>query len=159
MPCDAAELSTLFLFEKLDSAQLGRLCSEGRVEKFEPGYVYEEGEPATCFFVLLEGTLVMSRRVGEDDVEISRTSQRGVYAGAMQAYLAVPDDARYKGSLRVTEPSRFFILPAETFAAVLREWFPMAVHLLEGLFFGSQNTQRTIGQRERLWRSARCPRG
>ncbi|MFD3373058.1 MULTISPECIES: ATP-binding protein [unclassified Streptomyces] len=150
MPCDAAELSTLFLFEKLDPEQLGRLCSEGRVEKFEPGYVYEEGEPATCFFVLLEGTLVMSRRVGEDDVEISRTSQRGVYAGAMQAYLAVPDDARYKGSLRVTEPSRFFILPAETFAAVLREWFPMAVHLLEGLFFGSQNTQRTIGQRERL---------
>ncbi|MFD3309783.1 ATP-binding protein [Streptomyces sp. NPDC058694] len=150
MPCDAAELSTLFLFEKLDPDQLGRLCSEGRVEKFEPGYVYEEGEPATCFFVLLEGTLVMSRRVGEDDVEISRTSQRGVYAGAMQAYLAVPDDARYKGSLRVTEPSRFFILPAETFAAVLREWFPMAVHLLEGLFFGSQNTQRTIGQRERL---------
>ncbi|MFC8664578.1 ATP-binding protein [Streptomyces sp. NPDC057199] len=150
MPCDAAELSTLFLFEKLDSEQLGRLCSEGRVEKFEPGYVYEEGDPATCFFVLLEGTLVMSRRVGGDDVEISRTSQRGVYAGAMQAYLAVPDDARYKGSLRVTEPSRFFILPAETFAAVLREWFPMAVHLLEGLFFGSQNTQRTIGQRERL---------
>ncbi|MFI1486243.1 ATP-binding protein [Streptomyces sp. NPDC020747] len=150
MPCDITELSTLFLFEKLDPEQLGRLCSEGRVEKFEPGYVYEEGEPATCFFVLLEGTLVMSRRVGGDDVEISRTSQRGVYAGAMQAYLAVPDDARYKGSLRVTEPSRFFILPAETFAAVLREWFPMAVHLLEGLFFGSQNTQRTIGQRERL---------
>ncbi|TQS86323.1 cyclic nucleotide-binding domain-containing protein, partial [Arthrobacter sp. TS-15] len=80
MPCDAAELSTLFLFEKLEPEQLGRLCSEGRVEKFEPGYVYEEGEPATCFFVLLEGTLVMSRRVGEDDVEISRTSQRGVYA-------------------------------------------------------------------------------
>ncbi|MEU5341365.1 ATP-binding protein [Streptomyces sp. NPDC020766] len=150
MPCDITELSTLFLFEKLDPEQLGRLCSEGRVERFEPGYVYEEGEPATCFFVLLEGTLVMSRRVGGDDVEISRTSQRGVYAGAMQAYLAVPDDARYKGSLRVTEPSRFFILPAETFAAVLREWFPMAVHLLEGLFFGSQNTQRTIGQRERL---------
>ncbi|MEU9187462.1 ATP-binding protein [Streptomyces sp. NPDC048484] len=150
MPCDVTELGTLFLFEKLDAEQLGRLCAEGRVELFEPGYVYEEGEPATCFFVLLEGTLVMSRRVGGDDVEISRTSQRGVYSGAMQAYLTAPDDVRYKGSLRVTEPSRFFVLPAETFSAVLREWFPMAVHLLEGLFFGSQNIQRTIGQRERL---------
>jgi signal transduction histidine kinase len=151
MPCDAAELSTLFLFEKLDAEQLGRLCREGRVEKFEPGYVYQEGEPATCFFVLLEGTLVMSRRVGNDDVETTRSSQRGVYAGAMQAYLTAPaDQAHYKGSLRVTEPSRFFILPAETFAAVLRDWFPMAVHLLEGMFFGSQNAQRTIGQRERL---------
>ncbi|MFF4350169.1 ATP-binding protein [Streptomyces sp. NPDC001530] len=151
MPCDMAELGTLFLFEKLNTEQLERLCQEGRVELFEPGFVYQEGEPATCFFVLLEGTVVMSRRVGSDDVEISRTSQRGVYAGAMQAYLNPgPDQAFYKGSLRVTEPSRFFILPAETFAAVLRDWFPMAVHLLEGLFFGSQNIQRAIGQRERL---------
>ncbi|MFD3932513.1 ATP-binding protein [Streptomyces sp. NPDC058614] len=151
MPCSIEELSKLFLFEKLDADQLDRLCREGRVELFEPGYVYREGEPATCFFVLLEGNLVMSRRVGGDDVEINRSSQVGVYAGAMQAYLGGgPDEKSYKGSLRVTEPSRFFILPAEVFAAVLREWFPMAVHLLEGLFFGSQNTQRTISQRERL---------
>ncbi|MEW2401184.1 ATP-binding protein [Streptomyces sp. NPDC046862] len=150
LPCDVEELSTLFLFEELNGEQLARLCREGRVERVEPGYAYREGEPATCFYVLLEGTLVMSRRVGDDDVEISRTSQRGVYAGAMQAYLAAPDQARYKGSMRVTEPSRFFVLPAETFASVLREWFPMAVHLLEGLFFGSQNTQRAVGQRERL---------
>ncbi|MFB7243486.1 histidine kinase [Streptomyces populi] len=150
VPCDAAELSTLFLFEKLDGDQLERLCREGRTEQFDPGPVYTEGDPATCFYVLLEGTVVMSRRVGGDDVEISRTSKRGVYAGAMQAYLSSPDDARYKGSMRVTEPSRFFILPAATFAAILRDWFPMAVHLLEGMFFGSQNAQRTVGQRERL---------
>ncbi|MFJ2828199.1 ATP-binding protein [Streptomyces sp. NPDC087263] len=151
MPCSIEELSKLFLFEKLDAGQLDRLCREGRVELFEPGYVYREGEPATCFFVLLEGSLVMSRRVGGDDVETNRSSQVGVYAGAMQAYLGGgPDEKSYRGSLRVTEPSRFFILPAEVFAAVLRDWFPMAVHLLEGMFFGSQNTQRTISQRERL---------
>ncbi|MFF0186456.1 ATP-binding protein [Streptomyces sp. NPDC005244] len=150
LPCDVTELSTLFLFEKLDDDQLGRLCREGRVELFEPGPVYAEGDPATCFYVLLEGTVVMSRRVGADDVEINRTSQRGVYAGAMQAYLSGRNEELYKGSLRVTEPSRFFVLPSETFAAILRDWFPMAVHLLEGMFFGSQNTQRAIGQRERL---------
>ncbi|MFD7004322.1 ATP-binding protein [Streptomyces mirabilis] len=150
MPCDMAELSTLFLFEKLDADQLGRLCREGRVEEFDPGPVYTEGEPATCFFVLLEGTLVMSRRVGGDDVETTRSSQRGVYAGATQAYVSGPDRASYRGSLRVTVPSRFFILPAETFSSIMRDWFPMAVHLLEGLFYGTQNAQRTIGQRERL---------
>ncbi|MEV5784638.1 ATP-binding protein [Streptomyces sp. NPDC048448] len=150
LPCDKSELGTLFLFEKLDQDQLERLCREGRVEQFDAGPVYTEGDEATCFYVLLEGTVVMSRRVGADDVEISRSSQRGVYAGAMQAYLNGPDQTFYKGSMRVTEPSRFFVLPAATFAAVLRDWFPMAVHLLEGLFFGSQNTQRTIGQRERL---------
>ncbi|MEU9469176.1 ATP-binding protein [Streptomyces avermitilis] len=150
-PCDVAELSTLFLFEKLDTDQLERLCREGRVEEFEPGPVYTEGEPATCFYVLLEGTVVLYRRVGADDVEITRSSQRGAYSGAFQAYLGDrAKAASYNGSMRVTEPSRFFVLPADTFAAVMRDWFPMAVHLLEGLFFGSKNTQQAINQRERL---------
>ncbi|GAA3899540.1 ATP-binding protein [Streptomyces lacrimifluminis] len=150
MPCSTAEIGALFLFEKLTAEQLGRLCSEGRVELFDPGPVFAEGEPATCFYVMIEGTLVMSRRVGGDDVEVTRTSQPGVYAGAMQAYLNEGAPQKYKSSMRVTEPTRFFVLPGDMFAAVMQEWFPMAVHLLEGLFFGSQTTQRAIGQRERL---------
>jgi signal transduction histidine kinase len=150
MPCSPAEIGSLFLFEKLSPEQLGRLCGEGRVEKFEPGPVYAEGEPATCFYVMIEGTVVLSRRVGGDDVEVTRTSQRGVYAGSMQAYLGDRVQQTYNNSMRVTEPSRFFVLPADSFAAMMQDWFPMAVHLLEGLFFGSKSTQRVIGQRERL---------
>ncbi|NUQ98964.1 MAG: cyclic nucleotide-binding domain-containing protein [Streptomyces sp.] len=150
MPCSPQEIGSLFLFEKLTPEQLGRLCSEGRVERFEPGPVYTEGEPATCFFVMIEGTVVLSRRVGGDDVEVTRTSQPGVYSGAMQAYLGDRVRQLYNNSMRVTEQTRFFVLPADTFAAVMQEWFPMAVHLLEGLFFGSKSTQRAIGQRERL---------
>ncbi|MEU8778945.1 ATP-binding protein [Streptomyces sp. NPDC048606] len=150
MPCAPAEIASLFLFEKLSPEQLGRLCGEGRVERFEPGPVYTEGDPATCFYVMIEGTVVLSRRVGGDDVEVSRTSQRGVYAGAMQAYLGEQVPQTYTNSMRVTEPTRFFVLPAQSFSDIMREWFPMAAHLLEGLFFGSKNTQRAIGQRERL---------
>ncbi|MFH9060550.1 ATP-binding protein [Streptomyces coeruleorubidus] len=150
LPCAPQEIGSLFLFEKLTPEQLGRLCAEGRVEHFEPGPVYTEGEPATCFYVMLEGTVVLYRRVGGDDVEVTRTSQRGVYAGSMQAYLGDRVRQVYNNSMRVTEPTRFFVLPADTFAGIMQEWFPMAVHLLEGLFFGSKNTQRAIGQRERL---------
>lgn len=149
-PCSPQEIGSLFLFERLTPEQLGRLCREGRVERFEPGEVYAEGEPASCFYVMLEGTVVLSRRVGDQDVEVNRTSQRGVYAGAMQAYLGDRVPQVYTNTMRVTEPSRFFVLPADTFAAVMQEWFPMAVHLLEGLFFGSKSTQRAVGQRERL---------
>ncbi|BFO17648.1 hypothetical protein SHKM778_40360 [Streptomyces sp. KM77-8] len=99
---------------------------------------------------MLDGTVVLSRRVGADDVEVTRTSQRGVYAGAMQAYLGDRVRQVYNNSMRVTETTRFFVVPADTFASIMREWFPMAVHLLEGLFFGSKSTQRAIGQRERL---------
>ncbi|MFG2942232.1 ATP-binding protein [Streptomyces sp. NPDC048282] len=150
MPCSPQEVGALFLFEKLEPEQLGRLCAAGRVELFQPGPVYTEGEPATCFYVMIEGTVVLSRQVGGDDVEVTRTSQAGVYAGAMQAYLGDRVRQAYNNSMRVTEPTRFFVLPADTFADIMREWFPMAVHLLEGLFFGSKNTQAAIGQRERL---------
>ncbi|MEV5333933.1 ATP-binding protein [Streptomyces werraensis] len=148
--CVPDEIGSLFLFEKLTDDQLGRLCEAGRVERYEPGTVYAEGDPATCFYVMVEGTVVLSRRVGGDDVEVTRTSQRGVYAGAMQAYLGDRVPQVYNNSLRVTEPTRFFVLPADTFADIMHDWFPMAVHLLEGLFFGAKSAQQAIGQRERL---------
>ncbi|MEY9964175.1 signal transduction histidine kinase [Streptacidiphilus sp. MAP12-16] len=149
-PCSVDELRALFLFEKLAPGQLAWLCREGRVELAGPGQVYAEGDPASCFYVLLEGTVVLSRRVGADDVEVTRTSEPGVYAGAFQAYLGDRVPQVYNSSLRATVPSRFFVLAADAFAGMMREWFPMAVHMLEGLFFGNQTTQRAIGQRERL---------
>ena len=148
--CSADELRTLFLFEKLTDEQLQWLCERGHVELIGPGPVYAEGAPATCFYVLLEGTVVMSRRVGTDDIETGRTSSRGVYSGAFMAYLGDRVPQVYNNSLRVTEPSRFFVLDASVFAELMHGWFPMAVHLLEGLFYGNKKTQEAIGQRERL---------
>jgi signal transduction histidine kinase len=150
LDCDPEELRTLFLFDKLSDEQLARLCGEGHVELIEPGPVFAEGDPATCLYVLIEGTVVLSRRIGGDEVEISRTSQRGVYAGAFTAYLGDRVPQAYPNSLRVTEPSRFYVLGADCFAQIMNEWFPMAVHLLEGLFFGGRRTSEAIGQRERL---------
>ncbi len=150
LDCGIDELRTLFLFEKLTDDQLTWLCERGHVELVEPGPVYAEGSPATCFYVLLEGAVVLSRRVGADDVEIGRTSQRGVYGGAFTAYLGDRVPQVYMNSMRASEPSRFFVLDASDFAELMNEWFPIAVHLLEGLFIGNKNTQQAIGQRERL---------
>jgi signal transduction histidine kinase len=148
--CSAAELRKLFLFDKLADDQLAWLCQEGRVVVVEPGRVYAEGEPATALYVLLSGTVVLSRQIGADDVETTRSSDPGVYAGAFFAYLGDRVPQVYNNSMRVTERSRFFVLDASKFAFLMTDWFPMAVHLLEGLFFGTKNTQDAIGQRERL---------
>jgi len=148
--CSPDELRALFLFEKLTDAQLDWLCRRGRAELIPAGPVYTEGDPATRFYVLLDGTVVLSRRVGADDVEVGRTSQRGAYAGAWQAYLGDRVPQLYNSSLRVTEPSRFFVLDADAFAQLMNEWFPMAVHLLDGGFFYRTNLQELTGQRERL---------
>jgi signal transduction histidine kinase len=148
--CDPAQLRTLFLFEKLSDDQLATLCREGHVEIIEPGVVFAEGDPAEYLYVLIEGTLVTSRKVGGDEVEFARTSQRGVYSGAFQAYLRDRVPQVYMNSMRITEPSKFFVLDADCFAQIVNDWFPMAVHLLEGLFIGGQASREAIGQRERL---------
>ncbi|WP_127504710.1 ATP-binding protein [Actinoplanes solisilvae] len=143
------ELRTLFLFEKLDDGQLAWLRRAGTVQDRPAGWVYREGDPAESFFVLLAGTVALTSRVGPDDVEFTRSSRRGVFGGAFQAYLGerLP---RYSNSMRAETPARFFVLSAEDFAWLMREWFPMSVHLLEGLFYGSLGTRQAIGQREHL---------
>ena len=150
IPCDIDELRTLFLFEKLTEDQLDWLCRHGHTIAVQPGQLYAEGDPATCFYVLLEGTLVMSKLVGGDDVEITRSSQRGAYTGAWQAYMGDRIPQIYNNTLRVTETSRFLVLDAKDLAFVMAEWFPMAQHLLEGLFWGNKNMRQVTDQRERL---------
>jgi signal transduction histidine kinase len=150
LPCDPEELRRTFLFEKLTDEQLDWLCREGHVEQLPAGRVYTEGEPARCFYVLLDGEVALSRLVGGDDVETNRTNQIGVYSGAWQAYLGDRVPQVYNNSMRAVVPSRFFVLDAEKLAEMMREWFPMALHMLEGLFFGIQNVQQTVAQRERL---------
>jgi signal transduction histidine kinase len=150
LPCDIDELRSLFLFEKLSDEQLEWLCEHGYVERWQPGVVFAEGAAATCFFVLLDGTIALSRRVGGDDVEVNRTEQRGVYAGAWSAYLGERAPQTYTTTLRAVTPARFYVLAAEDFTTLMQRWFPMALHLLDGVFFGNQRSQNTIAQRERL---------
>jgi signal transduction histidine kinase len=144
------ELRTLFLFQSLSPQQLELLAEKGRVETRTAGTpVYTEGEPATCFFVLLHGTITLSRLVHGDDVEVNRTEQRGVYGGATQAFIESIDQV-YLNTMHAVTDVEVYELPADVIAYVVREWFPMAMHLLEGLFFGMRAQQTLIGERERL---------
>jgi signal transduction histidine kinase len=149
LPCNADELRTLFLFEALSDEQLATLCAEGRIQLYEPGPISIEGEPATCFYVLIEGELAMSKLSGGQDIETNRTSQRGVYCGAWSAYTGEQHQT-YSASVRVTKPSRFFVMDAPAFGRFMKDQFPMAVHLLDGLAVGSERTRRIIDNREKL---------
>ena len=92
------------------------LCEHGQIQSFEPGPIHVEGDPATCFYVLLDGELVMSKRSGGVDIRTkNRTSQRGVYCGAWSAYIPGEEQV-YQASVRVTTPARFFVLDAGAFA-------------------------------------------
>ena len=154
------QLRELFLFEALDDEQLAWLSAHGRVEHRHVGErVYSQGEPATCFFVLLEGTVVMRRRVEGSDVEISRTNQRGVYSGATQAFVRTSEPEPYNGTMEAVTDSRFVVFESAEFADAFRSWFPMAMHLLEGLFTGIRSSNQIVAQRERLLSLGRLSAG
>jgi signal transduction histidine kinase len=152
------ELRELFLFESLNPEQLGWLSEHGYVKHWSGGEtVYAEGEPATCFYVLLEGTLSMHRQVENTEVETTRTNQRGVYSGATQSFMA--DNEPYRTSVRAVTDCTFWIIDAEPFGNRIREWFPMAMHMLEGLTVGMRASQAAVGQRERLLSLGRLSAG
>ncbi|MDX1884525.1 ATP-binding protein [Mycolicibacterium sp. 120270] len=147
--CLRDELRTLFLFEHLSDEQLDMLCQDGHIETFPAGPLVVEGEPASCFYVMIEGELVMSKRSGGVDIQTGKTSQRGVYFGAWSAY--VPGEEHiYEASVRLTKPSRCFVLDSQAFARFMQTQFPMAVHLLEGHRVGGRRQSQIIGQREKL---------
>jgi signal transduction histidine kinase len=148
---DAGTLAGLFLFEKLTTEQLTWLAERGEVAGYEAGTtVYRVGEPATCLYVLLEGTLSLVMRAPGGEIEVNRTDHRGTYAGAFFAYLDLPIARSYATGLRTVTDCRFWVLPADDFGWAVREWFPMATHMLEGFAIQGMGSQQTVSTRERL---------
>jgi signal transduction histidine kinase len=155
-----SELRRLFLFESLDDEQLAWLSEHGYCENWSGGQsIYTEGEPSTCFYVLLSGTMSMHRRVENTEVETGRTNQRGVYSGATQSFVKGMAEVPYWGSARAVTDCEFWVIGAAEFGEKFREWFPMAMHLLEGLTMGFRSSQVIIGQRERLLSLGRLSAG
>jgi signal transduction histidine kinase len=146
------ELRQLFLFESLSDDQLDWLSEHGEVRTVPAGgTVVAEGDAPTCFFVLLSGTLSLSRLAGGERVQVNRTDHVGAYFGATQSYLSTDRAQKtYGATVEAVTDMRIFQLPADEWGAQVRAWFPMAIHLLDGIFLGMLNSQRVVNERERL---------
>ena len=145
------QLRELFLFADLDPEQLDWIAGCGDVVDVPAGSnVVTEGELARCFYVLLSGTVSMSRVIGGETVETTRTDHRGSYFGAVQFYLEDESTREYPASVRAITDSVVLALPAKEFAKRFAQWFPMAVHLLEGMLLGMRRGNQQLAERERL---------
>ncbi len=145
------ELRKTFLFEGLAEDQLDWLAQHGTVETFDAGVnVYDEGAPAEFFYVLLEGEIQLVKHLDGAEVVLTSANEPGAYAGAMRAFISVSAEQTYASDMRTVTHARLFRLRGEDFAYVLQTWFPMAVHLLEGMFLGMTNQEQLVGQRNKL---------
>ncbi|HUB71733.1 MAG TPA: ATP-binding protein [Acidimicrobiales bacterium] len=145
------QLRACFLFEALTDEQLDWLARHGIVEVHDAGTnIYHQGAPADFFYVLLDGEIQLVKHVDGTDVVLTTASQPGAYAGATRAFISAAGEQSYVSTLRAVSRSRLFRLRSEDYAYLLKTWFPMAVHLLDGLFLGMTNAEALVGQREKL---------
>ncbi|WP_410643991.1 ATP-binding protein [Amycolatopsis sp. lyj-346] len=145
------ELRGLFLFEHLSEEQLDWVAANAVLEEYEgDSFVLREGDEATCFYVILNGAVRMTRLVSGTEVETNRSDQRGAYFGATQFFVHQGAEHRYGASVQALSDLTLLALPAAEFSVQFRKWFPMATHLLEGMYLGWRNSDTVIGSRRRL---------
>ncbi|PZF83070.1 ATP-binding protein [Jiangella anatolica] len=150
-PIDVEELRTLFLFEGMTPEQLAEVAASCEVRAYPAGStVYRAGEPSIALWVLVDGTLRLVRHADGEEVVVNETDHRGSYAGAVRAFATSAGAAAYPTSLHAVTDCRFLRWPANDFAAFVHKWFPMAVHLFDGLYLGIRTTEATVRQREHL---------
>src|SRR4051794_25801635 len=84
---DVAELRPLAIFNGLADAQLAQLIEGSGECPIEPGVeLFHEGAPADVWWVLLDGVIALSRRVGREDVVVARMDEPGRWAGGFRAW-------------------------------------------------------------------------
>ncbi|MEV6447341.1 ATP-binding protein [Amycolatopsis sp. NPDC051716] len=145
------ELRGLFLFERLSEDQLDWVAANAVLEEYEgDSFVIREGDEATCFYVILNGAVRMTRLVSGTEIETNRSDQRGAYFGATQFFVHQEAEHRYGASVQALSDLTLLALPSKEFSTEFRRWFPMATHLLEGMYLGWRNSDTVIGSRRRL---------
>lgn len=148
---DIDELRTLFLFEGMTDEQLSEVAVASDVRTYPAGaVVYRAGEASAALWVLIEGRIRLLRLSGNESVVVNETDHRGAYAGAVRAFAPSSRADTYQTTLEVTAPSRLLRFPADAFAALVTKWFPMAIHLFDGMFVGIRTQEATVRQREHL---------
>ncbi|WP_217923651.1 sensor histidine kinase [Miltoncostaea oceani] len=90
----AARLREVAILAALDDDEIARLAEAGRVRRLAPGErLFRQGDRATAFHIVLEGSLETTRAVAGEQV-LMMTHAAGGYLGA----LALLTDAPYRAS-------------------------------------------------------------
>ncbi len=145
------ELRGTFLFEHLDDEQLDWLAERVTEERYPKGSVlFHEGDPAAAVWVLLEGQIQLTRRITGEDVVLITSEQHGAYAGAIRAFVRAAQEEDYGTTGHLLRDSWLIRIPSEVFTELLETYFPIAQHLLDGLFLGVRSAEALYRQHEKL---------
>ncbi len=146
MPVD--DLRSLSLFDGLTDEQLGELVEASTEVAIEPGVVlWQQGESADNWWVLIEGAIELSRHIGREDTVVGRMDVPGRWAGGFRAW---DSQGVYLATGRGVAAGRVLRVPAEALRERTSAWFPFGGHLIQGLYGTARSVEATARQRESL---------
>ena len=142
------DLRAIPLFDGLSDDQLAELASGSDAVPVVPGAeLFREGELADAWWVLVEGAVELVRRSGREDTVVGVMDVPGRWAGGFRAW---DSHGVYLATGRGARPGRMLRVPAELLRDRMQEWFPLAVHLIGGLYSTARSIESTARQRDSL---------
>jgi signal transduction histidine kinase len=143
-----ADLRPLSLFDGLTDDQLTELVEAGTEVRIVPGVVlFNEGEHADFWWVLVDGSIELRRHVGREDNVVGRMDVPGRWAGGFRAW---DENGVYLATGRGVTDGRVLRVPAQVLRDRSKAWFPFAGHLIEGVYGTARRIEATVRQRESL---------
>src|SRR3974390_1444738 len=126
----AGELRSFSLFNGLTDDQLAELVDGGTEVRVEPGVeLFREGEHADFWWVLVDGSVDLVRRIGREETLVGKMDVPGRWAGGFCAW---DEHGVYLATGRGATDGRVLRVPAEVLRERADAWFPFARHLFEG---------------------------
>ncbi|MGH3346129.1 MAG: sensor histidine kinase [Nocardioides sp.] len=136
------------LFDGVTDAQVQALLDGGDEVAVVPGEeLFHEGDLAAYWWVLVDGSVELARHAGRDETVVGRIDVPGRWAGG---FLAWDEHGTYLATGRGADPGRMLRVPADVLRNQMQEWFPLAVHLISGLFNTARSIESTARQRDAL---------
>ncbi len=142
------DLRGLDLLAGLTDAQLTELLEGGTEVRIEPGVLlFTEGEHADYWWVLVDGAIELSRRVGREDNVVGRLDVPGRWAGGFRAW---DERGVYLASGRGMQEGRVLRVSAAVLRTLIAAWFPLGGHLINGVYGTARSIEATARQRQSL---------
>lgn len=139
-------LSETVLFPKLSATDLERLAGHGRTRQLQPGEVlFAEGDPDYNFYVVLEGQVRITKRVGTVE-DVIRIHKPGEFTGEIALLTCSPPAA----TGRALGPARVLEVDASTFRDLVTDCSEVARTILQAMVARRQDLEGHVQHQAKL---------
>jgi len=147
----ADDLRGAFLTSSLSDEQLDELIAAGHERSFAAGDdLFREGTPAEDLWILLEGEIELTRRIGNQSTVVARMSNPGQWAGGLTAWGPADGHSVYRASGRAITAGRCFLVPSTELSTLVERWSPFAKHMISGIYNTVRGIDAIARERESL---------